>query len=110
MATIRCFFIVLSVCVVCSFADDRFKKHDLLLLPMADVLGGLKFVAEDGKSPLHSDRSSSMLIIKKDSPAYNDVMKKIDENEALPHGDKFSFIYTFDVQDWRFGTINVEDN
>ncbi|XP_050421219.1 uncharacterized protein LOC126833751 [Adelges cooleyi] len=111
MATIRSFFMVLSVCVVCLFADDRFKKHDLLLLNASNELGVMRFVLEDGVCPVRQDRLDSMFIIKANHPhrpAYKDAMKKIN-GSMLPGYDKYKLRYLFNMEDVRFGTINVED-
>ncbi|XP_050420703.1 uncharacterized protein LOC126833417 isoform X1 [Adelges cooleyi] len=117
MATVSYYFIVLSVCVVCTFANHGFKPDDLVLFG-TDLYGKgiLSLVPQDGKivtpaGPLDPDHISpdSMFIIANhpDYPAYHDALKKI-EKTLLPGDDIHKLSFSFEAKELDFGPISVE--
>ncbi|XP_050421067.1 uncharacterized protein LOC126833662 [Adelges cooleyi] len=116
MATISYYFIVLSVCVVCTFADGRFKKDDLALYTRFTDSGAMFLVSEDGKNPQNDYRSTwpghgnkdAIFFIKPHLPVYDNVIKQLDEME-IDDEEKYKIRMLFYPNDWRFGEIEVEE-
>ncbi|XP_050420707.1 uncharacterized protein LOC126833419 [Adelges cooleyi] len=117
MATIRYFFIVLSVCVFSTFADDSYEKDAMAIYKLTDETAFIMFVEKDGINPQNKDpkvdpgfvNQEAVFILKqsKDHKAYMDVIVKLlakGIKEAKRYGKRF----TFKIAEITFGTIFVQ--
>ncbi|XP_050421443.1 uncharacterized protein LOC126833905 [Adelges cooleyi] len=119
MASISYYFIVLSVCVVCTFASvGKFDRDDLLIYKETDDEAFMMFAEQDNVNPQHKDTKiykhhvnlDPFLVIKPDfeSLAYVDVIYKLHELKIL--GDeKFGKQIVFNTSGLLFDNIFIKE-
>ncbi|XP_050421050.1 uncharacterized protein LOC126844069 [Adelges cooleyi] len=105
MAKINYYFILLSICVACTFEiDTSILKKDYIIIYQQDFETGVcKFVKEDGKNPL-DEKLDLAFYLKPQEPCYVYISNNITKM-GITGENVYNYKYTFEAAELIFGTL-----